>query len=268
MSWVNALTTHGWIELVGIIVLSAAGVMFHEAVKDLYISGKSLFARVLRFVVPKLRLPSKQRSAVQSPNTANSVETNSEDDQIVSPEDFLTRLGVSKNLKAIIDRTAEEFEKHGYWATLATLTHDAVQRDAVNEVDEVFRMPRVLGAVQNDDRVELTGLGLMLADTAPSTSQTMVRLAKICAKRKFSLQDEATISTEILTAEYDFSDDEARRSHVVMRKILGMVGGSSGSDDHWNAQIHHDALRYHKVQDAQGLLKVFARQVSSSIPPR
>jgi hypothetical protein len=268
MAWIDALRAHRQSGILGAIVLVVLGVIFQEAVKDLYSSIKKIFASFYHVAKTKLRRTLKQHSALQSPITTVSVKPSSEDYQLVSPGEFLVRLKVSKNLQSIIARTAEEFEKHGDWATLATLTHDAVKRDAVDEVNEVFRMPRVLGGVQNYEKVELTGFGLMLAGTAPNTSQSMARLAEICAQRKFDLQNEATIGTEILTTEYGFSVDAARRAYVVLRKIPGMVGTSSGSDDHWDAEIHHGALSYLKVHDAQGLLSAFARQVAGSIPPR
>ncbi len=121
--------------------------------------------------------------------------------------DFLDRLGVNPTLRAIVARSAEEYERTGDWATFDTLAYDSAERDVPYNLNEVFRLPSVIGGVWTAEKVQLTGLGVVLSGSAPRTAETMVRLAEICAERKQRLRDDAKIGQEVLTTEYGFSED-------------------------------------------------------------
>ncbi len=145
--------------------------------------------------------------------------------------DFVTRLGLSDTVKAIIDRTAKEFEEVGDWVTFNTLAYEAADRDAPFDLNEVFRLPSVLGGSWAEEKVSLTGLGLLVADTAPRTAETMTRLAMICAERKMRLRDEATVGEAVLTEEYEFPATEARQAQKLVSLIPGVSSGGSLGDN-------------------------------------
>ena len=83
-------------------------------------------------------------------------------------EGLLDELNVSPSGRAILRRSALEFEHSGAWASFDTLAHEAAARDDTSfDLNEVFRLPSILGGAWGEERVSLTGLGVLLAGSGP-----------------------------------------------------------------------------------------------------
>ena len=102
-------------------------------------------------------------------------------------DDFLDRLGVSDNLRALIRRTAAEFETDAKWVSFDTFAYEAADADASFDLNEVFRMPSVLGGVWTAEELSLTGLGLFEAANGTNHLQDHVR-----SGRRVRRSEEAT----------------------------------------------------------------------------
>lgn len=123
----------------------------------------------------------------------------------LSASEFIASLGLSDNQRSIMARTAQEYESTGKWVDFDTLTYEAEEAGTTVDLNEALRLPGVLAFKGTGETVELTGLGLLVAGSAPRTSETLARLAKICGERKLSLKGEARIGQSILIDEYGFS---------------------------------------------------------------
>src|SRR5579872_2075848 len=105
----------------------------------------------------------------------------------VSPgpvNNMLDLLGVSHNLRNLMQRTAEAFEEDQQWADFDTFAYEAADTDSSFDLNEAFRMPQVLGGVWTTERLSLTGLGLFESRSAPLSCKTMFDLAVVCVERK------------------------------------------------------------------------------------
>lgn len=176
--------------------------------------------------------------------------------------DFLSRLGVSDNLRLIIQRSAREYDETGEFVSFDTLAYERADTGIQYESNEVFSMPQVLGGVWTTERVDLTGLGLVEAGTAPRTTQMMATLAGICGQRKLTLRDEAKISRRVLVSEYGFSEEDAIRSCELVQKLPGVSGGGNLGED-WSLSVFRTALEYRQVQsvdDLRCILEGFAEE--------
>jgi predicted nucleotide-binding protein len=167
--------------------------------------------------------------------------------------DLLAQLSLSDNLRAIIARTAEEFELHGGWITFDKLAYEGAIKEPAFNLNEIFKMPSFLGGSWADEKVSLTGLGLLFAGTAPKTAQMMARLAEMCSKRWLDSPNEATISTEILISKYGFSGKDARKAKGLIEMMPGISGGGSTQDDKWVMKLWRGAPDYRKVKDVDDL---------------
>ena len=175
--------------------------------------------------------------------------------------DFIASLGLSDTLRAVIGRSAREFEETGDWVSFDTLAYEAAEQDAPFDLNEVFKLPNAIGGSWTDEKVALTGLGLLVAGTAPRTTQTMVRLAEISAERKMRLRDDANIGRQILVTEYGFSEEDAIHAQQLISMLPGVSGGGSLCDD-WNLTIHRTALEYRDVRSPEDLRSILERQAS------
>ena len=178
------------------------------------------------------------------------------------PNDFFDQLGVNQALRAIVARSAEEYERTGDWVTFDTLAYERAECDEPDTLNEVFTLPSAFGGVWTAEKLQLTGLGLVLASTAPQTAKLMTRLAEICAERKLRLRDDAMVGQQILTSEYGFSDAEAQRARNVIDLLPGVSGGGNLGDD-WLLTIFRTALDYrnvHAVDDLRVILEDQARE--------
>ena len=173
--------------------------------------------------------------------------------------DFLDRLGVSPTLRAIVERSAEEYERTGDWATFDSLAYDSAERDVPYNLNEVFRLPSAIGGVWTAEKVQLTGLGVLLAGSAPRTAEMMVRLVEICAARKRRLRDDAKIGQQILTAEYGFLGSDARKAQSTIELLPGVSGSGSLGDD-WSLSIFRGALDYRDVRTVDDLRQILEDQ--------
>lgn len=179
------------------------------------------------------------------------------------PEDFLSQLGVGSALRALIRRTAKEFEDTGEWVSFDTLAYEEAD-GAAFDLKEVFKLPSVIGGAWTTERVNLTGLGLLLAGTAPKTTHLLTRLAGICGRRKQQLKDDAKISRQILVEEYGFSDIDARRAGDLVNMLPGISGGGSTGDDWWFS-IFRGALDYRHVETAADLLSILQEEAETRL---
>jgi predicted nucleotide-binding protein len=167
--------------------------------------------------------------------------------------DLLAQLNLSNNLRAIIARTAEEFELHGEWITFDKLAYEGAIKEPAFNLNEIFKMPSFLGGSWADEKVSLTGLGLLFAGTAPKSAQMMAHLAEICSKRWLDSPNEATIGTEILISKYGFSENDARQAKGLIEMMPGISGGWHGQDDKWVMKLWRGAPDYRKVKDVGDL---------------
>jgi predicted nucleotide-binding protein len=175
--------------------------------------------------------------------------------------DFIASLGMNDVLWATIARSAHEFEETGDWVSFDTLAYEAAEHDAPFDLNEIFKLPSVIGGYWNEEKVGLSGLGLLVAGTAPRTSQTMTNLARICAERKMKLRGDAKIGREVLVTEYGFTEEEALRSQQLVSMLPGISGGGSLGDD-WNLIIHRTALEYREVNSPEVLQAILERQAA------
>ena len=181
-----------------------------------------------------------------------------------SPDDFLTRLGVSETLRAILNRSAAEFERSDKWVSFDDLAYEAVEQGAPFDLTEIFKLPSILGGVWSGETVSLTGLGLLMSTTAPRTTALMASLAQICAERKMRLRDEATIGRDVLVNEYAFGEDDAIRAGDAIRMIPGL-SGSGGLGEHWDLSIHRTALEFLDVHSVDDLRHKLVAQAEDQI---
>jgi hypothetical protein len=176
--------------------------------------------------------------------------------EAIQLNESLAQFGVSENLRIIVGLTAGVFERTGEWATINFLADETSEWSPRPVLDEALRMPGFLGGIANGERVWLTGLGLVLAGTAPNASLTMVRLAGICSERRRRLKDEATVSSEILISDYGFPEDEAKRAKALLDLMPGIFGGSQSDGDKWVMSIWRGAHDYSNVRSVRDLLEV------------
>lgn len=178
------------------------------------------------------------------------------------PRDFMDELGVTPPMRSIIERSAQEYETTGEWVSFDTLAYEAAAGDHDFDLNQVFRIPSSLGGAWSQEKVNLTGLGLVLAGTAPGNVALMVRLAEICSERKMHLREDAKLGRRILIDEYGFSDGDAVHSQDLMAMLPGMSGGGRLGDD-WELTIFRTALDYRRVHSAdelRGILEDQARE--------
>jgi hypothetical protein len=183
---------------------------------------------------------------------------------VTSPSDhsdFVASLGVSDVLWAIVARSAREFEETGDWVSFDTLAYEAAEQNASFDLNEIFKLPSAIGGYWTDEKVGLSGLGLLLAGTAPRTAQIMAQLASICAERKLRLRDDAEIGREILVTEYGFSEEDAVRAQQFVSMLPGVSGGGSLGDD-WKLALHRTALEYREVHTPEDLSSILERQAA------
>lgn len=178
--------------------------------------------------------------------------------------EFIASLGMSDILRATIARSAKEFEETGDWVTFDTLAYESADQNASFDLKEIFRLPNAIGGYWTDEKVGLSGLGLLVAGTAPRTSQTMARLAEICAERKMKLRDDAKIGRGVLVTEYGFSEDGADRAQQLVQMLPGVSGGGSLGDD-WNLMIHRTALEYRDVHSPEDLQVILEQQAADRL---
>lgn len=175
-----------------------------------------------------------------------------------------SKFGVSESLWAIIARSAREFDETGDWVSFDTLAYEAADQDAPFDLNEVFKVPAVLGGVWTGEKVCLTALGLFVAGTAPLTVETMTRLVEICAERKLRLKHDAKISRDILVAEYGFDAQAATQAVDLVQLVPGLSGGGALGEE-WNLSIFRGALQYRSVHSVDDLRAVLERQAEERI---
>lgn len=173
----------------------------------------------------------------------------------VPDSEFIASLGLSANLRAMIARTAREYELTGQWVDFDTLTYEAVESDTSVDLNEVIHLPGVLAFRGTGETVELTGLGLLIAGTAPEASALLARLAGICGMRKLALRSDATIGRRILIEEYDLDPQQAARCLRMVRMLPGVAGGGSG-DEEWSLALNREALTYRDVGTVDELRRI------------
>jgi predicted nucleotide-binding protein len=170
--------------------------------------------------------------------------------------DLLAQLNISDNLRAIIARTAQEFELDGEWVSFDKLAYESATKEPAFNLNEIFKIPSFLGGSWADEKVSLTGLGLLFAGTAPKAAQMMAKLAEICSQRWLDSPKEATISTEILISEYGFSEDDAGQAKALIEMMPGISGGGYTKDDKWVINLWRGAPDYRKVKDVSDLKNI------------
>jgi hypothetical protein len=70
--------------------------------------------------------------------------------------EFIIQIGLSDTLRAVIARTAEEYERAGDWVTFDALAYEAAERNVTFDLREVFWLPHSLGGMWQDEKVSLT----------------------------------------------------------------------------------------------------------------
>jgi predicted nucleotide-binding protein len=185
-------------------------------------------------------------------------------DSPATSDDFLDRLGLSADARAIMVRSAREFEHTNDWVSFDTLAYEAADRDQTFDLNAAFRLPSILGGVWSGEKVSLTALGVVLAGTAPHTSDVLARLARVCAERKLRFKEEAKVSASILMQEYGFDLADARRSETLVNMIPGVASGGQLGDDWW-LNIHRTALDYRHVETIDDLRLILQQQAMDRI---
>lgn len=162
-------------------------------------------------------------------------------DPSVGPS-FVANLGIREGVKALLARTAREFEKTGDWVTSDTLAYEAAEQNGPLDPNEAFKIPSILGRVWSEEKVSLTGLGLLIAGTAERTAEMMANLAEICGVRKLEPRDKAKIGRNMLASEYGFSEENAQRALQLVQRIPRLSGsGTLGGE--WSLDIERAALQ-------------------------
>ncbi|HZT97410.1 MAG TPA: nucleotide-binding protein [Chloroflexota bacterium] len=179
-------------------------------------------------------------------------------------EEFLRQLGVTENLRRIMARSAREFEESGDWVTFDILAYESATSEEPYDIDEVFRLSNVLGGAWSGEKVNLTGLGLVLAGTAPRATSQMVRLARICGERKLQLRDEAQISAAILVQDYSFDPLDARRAEQLVQMLPGLTSGGQLGEN-WSLSIFRTALDYRHVETVEDLRAILQGQAEDRL---
>jgi hypothetical protein len=182
--------------------------------------------------------------------------------RVLSGDAVLDELGVTPAQKTIIVRSAQEYDSKGIWISFDTLAYEAAERNEKWDQWAPHTLPRFLGGAWDGEAVTLTALGLLAAGSAPRTAEKLTQLARICAKRKLDLRDDAKIGRDLLVAEYGWSLDDATKAGQLFGMLPGLTGGGAGGDA-WNMAIHRGALEYRNVEAPADLLDVlmgFAEQ--------
>ena len=180
-------------------------------------------------------------------------------DSIDTP-DFLDEVGVSGNLRRIVARTAAEFEATGDWVSFDVLAYESATGEGPYELSEIFRLPAAIGGAWSTEKVNLTGLGLMVAGTASDSCNLMTAMVKICVARKLRDRDEARIGRTILETEYNFDIEEIQRSLALIQLVRGISAGGRLGDD-WELMIFRTAITdYLHVQSVDQLRDVLVSQ--------
>lgn len=174
---------------------------------------------------------------------------------------MLSELQLTSSQRIILERTAAEFEASGQWVDFDTLADEAAQRDDSSfNLDDVFSLPRGLGGAWSQEQVSLTGLGLLVAGTAPACARLMARITEIGVERRLALGRDAKLSRGLLVAEYGFTPEEAQRSGPLATMVPGLTGGGTADDD-WSLTVFRGALVYRKVHTVEDLRAVMLRDV-------
>ncbi|MCW3036081.1 MAG: peptidase caspase catalytic subunit p20, partial [Actinobacteria bacterium] len=170
---------------------------------------------------------------------------------------------LSEALRAIIARSAREFEDTGDWATLDTLAYEAAE-GVPFDLNAVFHLPSVYGRIWSQEKISLTALGLAVAGTAEKSLDLMARLARICADRKLQLRGSANISRAVLVDDYGFDAETAKKAAALVGMIPGVTAGGQEGDD-WNLALHRGALDYRGVANAGDLQRLLAEQAADRL---
>lgn len=174
--------------------------------------------------------------------------------------DFLDELGVSDNLRRIVERSAAEFEATGDWVSFDALAYEAATDQGPYELSEIFRLPAAIGGAWSTEKVNLTGLGLMVSGTAPESCYLMTALVKICVARKLRDRDGARIGKTILETEYNFDMEEGQRALALIQLVPGISSGGRLGDD-WELTIFRTAITdYLHVNSVDQLHTVLVNQ--------
>jgi hypothetical protein len=174
---------------------------------------------------------------------------------------FFDQLGVSDNLRRIVSRTAWEFESMGDGVSYDTLADETAEGEGPFDINEIFHLPGTIGGVwSSEEKVSLTGLGLILSESAPESSHMMVNIAQMCVERKLRLRDDAKLGRDILVSEYGYSEDRALRARDLFQLLPGLSAGGRLGDD-WELGIFRTALTdYKDVKTVHDLRSVLVRQ--------
>jgi hypothetical protein len=173
----------------------------------------------------------------------------------------LDRLGVTNNLRRIIARTALEFENTGNWVSYNTLVYETAEGEGPYDLNEIFQLPGSIGGVwTSEEKVSLTGLGLILSEAAPECSHMMVAIVRICVERKLRLRDDAKLGRAILVSEHGYSDAKAQRAMDLFQLLPGVSGGGQLGEN-WELSIFRTVLTdYRDVRTIHDLRAVLERQ--------
>jgi len=168
--------------------------------------------------------------------------------------DLFSRLGLSPSLRTIVERSAAQFEATGDWVDFDTLADEAAERDDASfDLNDAFKLPSVLGGAWTQEKISLTGLGLLVAGSAPKCAALMTRLALICAARRRLLKSEAQVSGRILISDYGFTPNDAKLAETLITMIPGLTAGGGSNNDDWWKIVFRGALNYRKVQSSEDL---------------
>jgi hypothetical protein len=178
--------------------------------------------------------------------------------------DFLARLNITNNQRRIIARSAQEFEARGDWVDFDTLAYESATSDSEFNVNEVFQLPSIIGGAWAAEKVNLTGLGVVLAGTAPQTASRMAQLALVCGERKLRLREDALISRSILVDEYGFAPEDALHAVDLVMMLPGVSGGGRLGED-WSLSIFRTALDYRDVHGVDDLRRILERQAEDRL---
>jgi hypothetical protein len=175
--------------------------------------------------------------------------------EVTTPDAVLDELGVTPAQKAMIIRSAREFDEHGRWVSFDTLAYEAAEQNEEWDPWTPSTLPRLLGGAWTGESVTLTPLGLLAAGSAPRTVAALVEIVRISAQRKIDLRDVAELGRDILVSEYGWSDAAATRAGELFQMVPGLSGGGHGGDD-WQLMIFRGALQYRNVDTPADLLGV------------
>jgi hypothetical protein len=179
---------------------------------------------------------------------------------VASPQrEYLDRIGLDPQIGNILRRSALEYERTGRFVDLDTLADEALTTTDGWNPNGYVHLPSEFGCLDHEERIGLTGFGLLASESAPQTCQTLAQLARICADRWRSRQGgKAEISAEILEREYAFDRRLAQRSDLI-QKIPGVTSGGSLGEQ-WRLDIFRSALVYREVENADDLFTILMQQ--------